>query len=64
MELAEEIEIKFKAIHLIIDRIEEQRAEEAARANEPSGDAGCAPALENLAKPTKKKPKTANVWLS
>ena len=32
-ELAEEIEIKLKAIHQIIDRIEHQREEEATWAN-------------------------------
>lgn len=78
MELAEEIETKLKAIHLIIDRIEEQRTEEAAWANGPSAVAGCAPALvapapsastppataENLVKPPQKKQKVTNVRVS
>ena len=78
LELAEEIEIKLKAIHKIIDRIEEQRAEEATWANEASACAGSAPALvataprastppaqaENLVKTPKKKQKTTNVRVS
>lgn len=71
LELSEEIEIKLKAIHQIIDRIEEQRAEEATWANEASACAGSAPALvapaprastppaqaENLVKRPQKKQK-------
>lgn len=78
MELSEDIETKLEGIRLIIDRIEMQRAEEAAWANEPSADAGYVPALvataprastppasaENLAKPPQKKQKTTNVRVS
>ena len=73
LELAEEIEIKLKAIHKIIDRIEEQRAEEATWANEASAPALVATAprastppaqAENLVKTPKKKQKTTNVRVS
>lgn len=78
MALAEDIEKKLEAIHQIIDRIEQQRAEEAAWANEASAGAGSVPALvapapkaytpptpaENLVKRAKKKQKPTNVWVS
>ncbi|MGB0991308.1 MAG: hypothetical protein ACPG32_02450 [Akkermansiaceae bacterium] len=78
MELSEEIESKLKTIHQIIERIEEERAEELSWASEASAVAGSVPALvapapsastppataKRLAKTAQKKQKTTNSRVS